>query len=705
MAARVMEESGAARVGIYLVDKATGRLTLRGCAAGETTERHSDRGIESKDLSTATLRDFIHAAPKDERTAVPLHEGKTWIGVVAGVAHPKRPFDTDSLKLFNKAAKEIVRSLRPVIQTLGGSRVDEDERAIDLPSEAIYGSGAGDGATVGLAQIYWSREEERPGPATADESPEAALERLEHAIDAAARDLQAILEDEANELFDVVTLLFSTHLLMLTDEAFAGAIRDLVRSGQTPEHAVETTVESFVHTFSGLREPRLAEKAHDVRDVGQRLLAKLAGMSSTDRDMSGHVVIADEVLPSDLIRVVMAGAAGLVIAGATITAHISILARSLSLPILLTDDRRVLDIAPRTPVLLDAVEGTLYISPTPQTIHQHVTPTEHESLTVLPASPTGGARTPSDETGPTVLATVNLLNDARRAATVEADGIGLYRSEFPFIIRNDYVDEAEQTMIYRSIIGTMPGKPVILRTVDIGGDKILAGRQEERNPFLGVRGIRFSLSDRPMFRRQLRAMLQAGTGSDLHILFPMVSGVEEIEEARAEIAVCSEELKAQGKPHHEGPKIGAMVELPAAVIDVEDLAAATDFLSIGTNDLTMYLLAVDRTNERLGELYRSHHPVVLKTIADIARRVRGERKPLYVCGEAAADPLMIPFFLGIGITRISVAPRLVGRVRSIAGRFDAATTRDLTERLLSIRTLREMDSYLSSGVVKELASQ
>jgi phosphotransferase system enzyme I (PtsP) len=285
--------------------------------------------------------------------------------------------------------------------------------------------------------------------------------------------------------------------------------------------------------------------------------------------------------------------------------------------------------------------------------------------------------------------------DALLAAERGADGIGLYRSEFPFIIRNDFLSEDEQVELYRRIVAAVPSGPVLLRTADIGGDKLMQGREEERNPFLGVRGIRFSLANRELFRDQLRAMLRAGQGRELGIMLPMVSTLEEVEEARAELDSCLKALAAEGLPHNPSPRLGAMVELPSAVMDIEELAKATDFLSIGTNDLIMYLLAVDRTNERLSSLYRSHHPTVLRSIAQVAEGVGKKLDELSVCGDSAADPLMIPFLIGVGIHRLSVAPARIDEVRAHLSRLTVTEAQAVAGRMLAIRKVREMEAYLS----------
>lgn len=250
--------------------------------------------------------------------------------------------------------------------------------------------------------------------------------------------------------------------------------------------------------------------------------------------------------------------------------------------------------------------------------------------------------------------------------------------------------------MYRSIVNSQPGKPVILRTADIGGDKLLQGRGEvESNPFLGVRGIRFSLANREMFRDQLKAMLRAGEGADLGIMLPMVSDVDEVLQAKEEISLCLEQLAGRGVPHNKHPRIGAMVELPSAAMSVGELAEETDFLSIGTNDLVMYLLAVDRTNENLSHLYRSHHPTVLRVLSTIAREAGDKISELSVCGDVASDPLMIPFFVGLGIRKLSVSPGKVEPVKKQLSRFSLPEMEKISSDMLSIRRLKDMEKYIT----------
>lgn len=700
--------TGASEVAVYLADPSTRRLTLRAWSAGSHDDGEgsapvpndlTEHGIDGTVLSVGTLRDFVHAAPGGQRLAKPIHDGTSWIGAIVGVADVV--FSDDASRIFLEAGAELAQVLSEANVRVSQLLVEEPESSLELPSEAIYGHGASEGKAYAPALLYDSVLSRDAPVAKVEESREEAIRRLDAAIEATRRQLERLNSDTFNELYDVISLLFTTHLIMLTDEAFSGEIRALVEAGQTPEDAVQSVVASYVRTFRNLREARLAEKAQDVRDIGYRLIANLRREEPDAQDFAGRVVLVEDVLPSDLIRLALGHAAGVVILGAEVTAHISILAQSLSLPVLMTSDRRAGEIVDNTLVLLDADGGRLFISPADEQVSGFGFDTTAPGAVTLRDRVSGetgrcAGYQMADGTPFALFANVNLLSDARRGAALNACGIGLYRSEFPFIIRNDFINEEEQYRIYRAIVQAMPGKPVTLRTMDIGGDKLMAGREEERNPFLGVRGIRFSLANRDLFTRQIRAMLRAGAGADLGIMFPMVSGLDEVEQAAEEVHACLEALQREGIEHNHSPRIGAMVELPSAVISIEELRDHTDFLSIGTNDLIMYLLAVDRTNERLSQLYRSHHPVVLRTVANIARTVGPDLSTLSVCGESAADPIMIPFYLGLGITNLSVAPRHLDTVASVAARYTREGASSFAEHLLSIRNLRDMDEFIST---------
>ena len=563
--------------------------------------------------------------------------------------------------------------------------IDADRKTV------ITGRKAGDGIALGQALLFWSSGEMEISAAEAG-TPEEELQAFESALERSVDQLQEIHDKAESGVSETGALIFLAQILMLRDNSFTDAMRELIRDGVPAVEAVGTVVEDYAARFAGMTEQRLAEKAQDVRDLGFRLTTVLSGKGGEEFSYKGRIALARHIYPTDLFRLSLEGVAGVVLMGAAVTAHISILARSLGLPVLITDDKNLLAVRRGSLLALDADAGRLYLEPSDNLVKefsQRLARVEEDRTAY-----TLRGRT-SDGTYVSVLANINILKDAEDARIQGAEGIGLYRSEFPFILKNDILSEEQQFQIYRSIAETQGSKPLTFRTADIGGDKILQGREEpEENPFLGVRGIRFSLAHREMFRDQLRAMLRAGAGKDLGIMLPMVSGVEEVLEAKEELERCKADLRLREVPFNSEPRIGAMVELPSAALSVRELAAETDFLSIGTNDLTMYLLAVDRTNENLSHLYRSHHPTVLRTLARIVEDAADFNSDISVCGDAAADPTLTPFFVGIGIRKLSVSP---GNVEPLKQRLAAWSLKDAEKtasEMLAIGRVSEMESYL-----------
>lgn len=557
----------------------------------------------------------------------------------------------------------------------------------------VRGRQAGDGVALGKALPFWN-DPETEIPETALGTLQEELDLFDSAMEQALEELEEIRVRAESGVSETGAMIFLAQILMLRDASFTGAMRQRIQDGESASKAINTIVNDYAARFSAMTELRLAEKAQDVRDLGFRLANALSGDRDKGFSYKGRIALARHIYPTDLFRLALEGIAGVVLMGAAVTAHISILARSLGLPVLITDDKSLLAVRSGTTLILNADKGRLLIDPNKEELAEYHR-IRSERNTSRTAYTLKGST--ADGTNVEVLANVNILKDAEDARIQGAEGIGLYRSEFPFILKNDILSEEQQYLVYKSIAETQGDKPLTFRTADIGGDKILQGREEpEENPFLGVRGIRFSLAHREMFRDQIRAMLRAGTGSNLGIMLPMVSGVEEILEAREEIELCKTDLRLRGVPFNENPRIGAMVELPSAALAVNELARETDFLSIGTNDLTMYLLAVDRTNEKLSHLYRSHHPTVLRTLAAIVRDAREHSTDISVCGDAAADPILTPFFVGIGIRKLSVSPSGVEPLKRRLALWSVKKAEEIAAEMLAISRISEMDSYLKA---------
>ncbi len=626
---------------------------------------------------------------------VPLQRGRVKLGVLI-MQHSRQGFFT----------ADLARGLRSLGSHLA-STVDSVTAFTELPevpkpapeaaqeeTEAalVYGRIAAPGTAVGRAVLLdqvWSPDESEAADTevSPEESREEAGSRLDAALAASEEQLEQLKHDAEERLSELASVIFTSHLLMLHDEHFSGRMRSSVADGQTPRRAVIDTVNHYVELFSSMEEARFGEKVQDVQDLGHRILANLEHRAGEAADYNGQIVIARNIFPSELMMLAAQSVEGVVFLGNGVTAHIAILAQSLGLPVLITGDPAILSVQAGTLLYLDADRGIIHIAPSDDVLaerHREVAAAEESA----PLQTKCGVRV-------YVMANVNIMRDAATAREHSADGIGLYRSEFPFIIRSDFPSEEEQYQIYRKIVQQMPDREIVLRTADIGGDKLVDGSSpQEDNPFLGVRGIRFSLANRSLFRDQIRAMLRAGHDADLHIMFPMVSSVDEIEMGREEVERCIADLSRESIRHNASPKVGAMVELPSAVEAIEDISATSDFLSIGSNDLVMYLLAVDRTNEHLSDLYRDYHPAVLKVHKRIVDGIGDRLDHLSVCGDSAASPVMLPFYLGIGIRRFSVAPSRIPELRHRIGDLTIEDAQRISDEMLGIRSIRDMEQYL-----------
>lgn len=695
---RLLDESGASMAGLYVHDDESRDLILRvGIDRdGSWGDQHSAESEESeigRAFGEGRIIKIDYPRPSEEdlfrqKILIPIARGPLRAGVlILGFAAESSPTLDNEDQVIAQASRFglAFEEAKGLLQTR--------HRSIPATGELlIQGKSASSGVVQGSALPFWSDLQSLADSVAESGSIEDELNRFDHALELAQTQLEEIRTRAAADS-EMVAMIFTAHQLMLKDQSFVGAMREQIEAAAPAANAVMKVVEEYASRFAEMNQVRLSEKAQDVRDLGYRLITNLQHSRNEEFSYTDRIVLARHIYPSDLFRLAVEGASGLVLRGAGLTAHIAILARSLEMPVIVTGSKEILEIPNGTPLLLDAGRGRLYLRPSGERFREydrelHPHGQERKAFTFR-----GMTR---DRTAIRVMANVNIYRDAVNARRQGAEGIGLYRSEFPFILKNDYLSEEQQYKIYRSIVTSQPGRRTNLRTADIGGDKLLQGRNEsESNPFLGVRGIRFSLANREMFRDQLRAMLRAGMGYDLGIMLPMVTDLEEVEQAREELETAKGQLARRKVGFNPNPKLGAMIELPSAALAAEDLAKATDFLSIGTNDLTMYLLAVDRTNENLSHLYRNHHPIVLRTIAEIVEQASPYVSDISLCGDSAADPVLIPFYAGIGIRSLSVSPDRIEDVKRTLFAYTLKEAEDIAREMLAIRHISGMDSYLS----------
>ena len=442
----------------------------------------------------------------------------------------------------------------------------------------------------------------------------------------------------------------------------------------------------------------MREKVLDVADLGHRLMYNLAPphVQSQAPDYTGQIIIAEELLPSDILKLSAEGAAGIILLGGGQHSHVAILANALQIPLVLASDRRLLQLEENTPILLDGREGQIVINPgveaieTMQELIRSLADSERLAARVKPVTRT------RDGADVALMVNLNLVNELDVALRFQAAGGGLYRTEFPFIVRNNFPTEEEQFRGYRHVLERMGGRPVVFRTLDIGGDKALSyfPMGQEKNPFLGLRALRFTLRNPEIFKQQLRALLRAAHGHpEAKIMFPMVASLDELHLAKDITVQCQRELEREGLPCRL-PELGVMIELPSAILLVNELAAAADFLSIGSNDLIQYLLAVDRTNDQVSAWFAAQHPAVLRSLKLIVDAAKAAGKPVSLCGNVATDPQMLPFLLGIGLRHFSVDPMQIPLLQERIEGIDLAEAERQAAEMLSFGRTAEVQAFL-----------
>lgn len=521
---------------------------------------------------------------------------------------------------------------------------------------------------------------------------------LDQAIAATLAQLNGLQTALGQKLPEVASLIFEAHMMMLKDRAFVGTMREQIANGASAVRAVAEVATKYIAIFEASTHDYIREKARDVEDLALRLLRNLnGGEERGDVDWRGRVVIARELLPSDILKITLAEVAGIILVGGGLTSHISILVRSLSIPMIIADDPQLADLEDGVAVLLDADTGNAYVNPGRDVIIRFEERERLRGKAVAHRRNMHAETRMKDGERVTLLANINLLSELDMALDLKAEGIGLYRTEFPFLIRQTLPSEEEQFSVYSRLLSRMGTRDVAIRTLDAGGDKMMAYFNDgiEPNPALGLRSIRLTLKYRDVFNQQIRAILRAGAEKDnLRIMFPMIGSLDEFLLAKGIVEECIEALQAESGETVKRPRIGMMVELPSVVELADAFAREADFFSIGTNDFIQYMLAVDRGNARVFEYYCPHHPAVLRGLKRIADAALLRKIECAVCGEMAHDVRYVPFFLGIGIRRLSVDPHFLPEVQQCVAGWSQEEASAYAASLLRLNSIKEIERLL-----------
>jgi len=567
-----------------------------------------------------------------------------------------------------------------------------------IPNRSIIrGISTSEGIAIGTSILLSTAEEELYSENLEDKYRNT-LKAFHKAVDESKKQVQMLLDQLEENYLDMAHMIFSAHLLMLNDSAFTGRMAQHIKDGNSPYQAVVRVMNHYTNYFIHSENPRLKEKVQDIKDLGHRILRNLLIKSDSRGDYRGQIVISRELLPSELLKIATQDAEGIILFGTGASAHISILAKSLHIPVIFTDNTSLFALESDTPLVLDGKQGNIHINPEPNVQRQFKRSKAAQKNAQISAHTVPEETRLKDNTRIILQANINLLSDLKTACMYKAEGIGLYRSEFPFIIRNDYPSEDEQYHVYRRLFEEFPDKEITLRTLDIGGDKILSYMPipTQNNPFLGLRALRFTLENKDIFKTQLRAMLRAGAEKKIKIMFPLVSSIDEFLEAKKLVKTCIKELKKSNEKFHSYPEIGAMVELPSLIEILAELSAHCDFLCIGTNDLIQYMLGVDRTNEFISDHYITHHPSVLRTLSRIAGIAEDSGCELSICGEITTQRIMLCFLIGIGIRKFSMEPQELPEIKKCIIKTSLEDCKNMAAQLLSLSTIDQVNEFLSA---------
>ena len=629
--------------------------------------------------------------------AVPLTRGITRIGVLVVQRRKNHRFtrmDVQGLRAVGAQLTSTIENARLLLGTSALPSEGDDYLAPDV--EATFeGQVASGGLALGPS-LSLDREGQYDSLADAEYPPDLTLDDFRHALSATEQQLEDMQAQVGERLSDVASLIFSSHLLILKDPGFTAGVATLIGEGAPVARAVLGVANAYLSRFQASTIGFVREKANDVRDVVTRLLHNLADAEAESPECRGRIVVAREFFPSQLLRLSSEQVAGVILVTGGVTSHVAILARSLVVPLVIVNDQRLLALPPRTDILLDADHGRVYVRPTDAVLGRYRTRLAAQAARAADPSAIAPRTCTSDGEVIQLMANVNLMSDADLARRLGAEGIGLYRTEFPFMVRRELPTEEEQFELYRDLVARFPHGEIHFRTLDVGGDKVLSyfPDMREQNPFLGVRSIRFTLRNRDIFIQQIRAMLRANAGRKLHVMFPMISSIEELRAGRGMVEQCISELHAEDHEFSNEVAVGAMVEVPSIVPLIDEFAREADFLAIGTNDLIQYLLAVDRTNEKVAHLYLPHHPAVLRTLHAVATGCIERGVPLSVCGDMAHQAQYLPFLIGIGVRSLSVEPICLPAVQATVARIELVEAQALAEEMLAATTVAEVNELL-----------
>lgn len=717
---RVQESMGTQACTVYLTNDDDTRyvfMATRGLnqSAVGSVSLSNDEGLvsyvgeraEPVNLENATTHPrylFVEAVGEEPYKAflgVPIIHHRKVLGVLFVQDRHARKYD-ESEEAFLITLSAQLAGVIAHAEATGALNVETDSAS--LPASKFRGKVGAPGIAFGTAVVVYPEANLNTVPERKVANIDGELTLFRVAINEVRDEIREMGAKLSDRLKPEELGLFDAYLHMLDDSAIAGEVEELILQGHWAQGALRRVIELHVANFEAMDDSYLRERGTDVRDLGQRVLAKLQfSTGGRDKFPRDTILVGDELTPSMLASVPRDCLKGLVAVRGSGSSHVAILAKAMGVPSVMGAEDLPIELLEEKPLIVDGQEGQVITHPNEDQIrfYQNLIKEEEalieglEELKTLPCKTTDGHRV-------RLWVNTGLMSDAAKSLDRGAEGVGLYRTEVHFMTKDRFPTEEEQKTIYREHLQAFSPRNVTMRTLDIGGDKALTYFPiEEANPFLGWRGIRVTLDHPEIFLAQVRAMIRAneGVGAFLRIMLPMVSSVSEVDEAKKLISKCYRELLEEGRKV-DMPAVGVMIEVPSAVYQARDIIKRVDFLSVGSNDLIQYMLAVDRNNAQVAELYQEYHPAVLGALKQIVEAAHGENKPLGICGEMAGNPSAAILLTAMGYDVLSMNSTNLLMVKLAIRTFDLAKAKRILNKVLKMDDAKEIKLYVDGQMRK-----
>jgi phosphotransferase system enzyme I (PtsI) len=572
--------------------------------------------------------------------------------------------------------------------------------------ERLQGIAVSPGIAIGEALVVDNEGFRIPRRFLPRDAVDEELERLDRAMIAAASEVERNRDRVAEQLGDEYAAIFSAHLQMLHDHRLRSEIEEMIRTRHySPEYSVSRALRKYAKVFQSLGGEYMAERANDIFDIEKRILRNLLGMRREELSQvtSPVLVLARNLTPSETANLNPQFVMGLVTEVGGPGSHTAIVAEGLGIPAVVGVGPFLTDVSGGDTVIIDGDQGQIILRPDEETLARYRHEVEEqrslaaklETLRDLPAETTDGTHIQ-------LMGNIEFPAEVQQCEERGADGIGLYRTEFLYLGRDDDPPEDAHFAAYNEVAEAMRDKPIVMRTLDLGADKMrmLPDPEDERNPFLGLRSIRLALRNRDMFRVQLRAILRASTRGNVRVMFPLISTMLELRQAKSVLADAMEDLDELGVPFDRNIKIGMMVEVPSAVLMMDHFVDEVDFFSIGTNDLIQYCLAVDRSNKDVANLYTAADPAVIRLIDMAVKAADKAGRPISMCGQMSGNPLYTMLLIGIGLRTLSVTPSAVPEVKRVCRSVSLDQCQKIADQVRTLETARDVKTYLKEELSK-----